>query len=392
MKKLALFIIAAVIIVCSFGLVGCGKDEKKSDDVVLADFEKWAPDFQIMRPMNNFGVVSQNSDTKYVKSGAYSAKLQPMGGYSKMTVPYVYFNFSSEHFDYDYTDMTEYEYISLHLYNAQSVDKTVDIGFITGIADISTAEKLKGMTVTLKPGWNEIDYFPELSLVNISYDVTGILGLYIEFENAGVRDKKDAPVYYLDDIVLHKAKNPIEVEDIVTLSEGEICDFEKTYQKYILSADVANPKCIPDMSVVTAESEGITAPSGSKVMKLVTRPGDAQNATWPKFTLPEKIVRKSGFMKIAKEKWGEYVFKFEVYAVGRAITFYPEFYSENGGNWTATNVAPKTGQWVTYEKSFTEFKDDVLANPGYIKIAWGEYPGTEELTFYFDNFRFEKKA
>lgn len=391
MKKLALFLIAAVMTISSLGLIGCGKKEEISQDVVLADFEQWAPDFQIMRPMNNFGAVSKNDTLDYVKSGSHSAKLQPMGGYSKMTVPYVYFNLVSEYFEYDYRDLTEYEYISLHIYNAQSVDKTMDVGLVTGIADINTTERLKGMSVTLKPGWNEVSYFPELSLINISYDVTNILGIYLEFENAGVREKKDAPVYYLDDIVLHKVKKPVEVEDIVTLSAGEICDFEKSYQKYILSTDVSNPKCVPTLSIVTAENEGIPAVSGSKVLKLVTRPGDSQNATWPKFTISEKIVRKSGYMKIPKEQWGEYVFRFEVYAVGRAITFFPEFYSENGGNWTATNVVPKTGQWVTYEKSFSEFKEDVLANPGYIKVAWGEYPGTDELTFYFDNFRFEKK-
>jgi hypothetical protein len=33
-----------------------------------------------------------------------------------------------------------------------------------------------------------------------------------------------------------------------------------------------------------------------------------------------------------------------------------------------------------------------VSDPGYIRIAWAEYVTGGEMTFYFDNFRYEKIA
>ena len=65
---------------CSAAFVGC--NEQKSSDgnkIVVADFEQWAPDFQLMKIYGRFGKVTRNSDKKYVNSGNYSAKLQIVG-------------------------------------------------------------------------------------------------------------------------------------------------------------------------------------------------------------------------------------------------------------------------------------------------------------------------
>ena len=396
MKKIFGLMLSFVLLFSLFSFVGCNENESKGDtqagEVVIADFEKWAPDFQIMRPMNSFGVVSVNEDPQYVHGGEASAKLQPMGGYSVQKVPYVYFPLSSELFSFNYCDFSLVDYITFFIYNAQDEAAALDFGLVTTIVDINNTERASGGTFQLQPGWNEIVYYPDLTIINLSYDITDIQGIYLGFENAGVRDPEDAPVFYLDDVVMRRLDEPVEVENIIELDEGEICDFEKAYQQYIITYDCPNTKCIPDMSIVEAAEYGLTAPSGEKVLRIVTKPGDATEGSWPRFTIPEKIVRESGFMNIPSEEWSEYRFCFEVYAETQNRTFFPEFYSQGGSNWTATNVSARRGQWVTYSVDFTNFSEDVVSNPGFIKIAWAEYIDAGELVFYFDNFRVEKKS
>ena len=55
--------------------VGCDKNTDNSNpggsdnQVVLADFEEWAPDFQLLRLREEFGAIDVNTDTAFVKSG-----------------------------------------------------------------------------------------------------------------------------------------------------------------------------------------------------------------------------------------------------------------------------------------------------------------------------------
>ena len=394
MKKIIGIILSITLLFSVVGLVACKNENSssKNQSVVLADFEQWAPDFQLMRPMNNFGVISVNEEAEYVHGGSASAKLQPMGGYSVMKDPYVYFPLSSDLFNYNYCDFTYVEYINFFVYNAEKEEIQMDVGLVTTIVDIANTEKTSGGKFMLKSGWNEIMYYPDLTTINLSYDVTDIQGFYIGFNNSGVRDPEEAPVLYLDDIIMHRVSKPIEIEDIIELDEGEICDFEKAYQNFIISYDCPNTKCIPEISIVKAADYNLSAPSGEKVLKIVTKPGDSFEASWPRFTIPEKIVRASGFMNLPKEEWENYQFCFEVYAETSEKTFFPEFYSQGGGNWSATSITARKGTWVSYKHDFSEFKEDVLSNPGFIKIAWGEYVDGGEQVFYFDNFRFEKKS
>lgn len=65
MKKMIALICALVMPVSA---AACGDpagedpDSDFEETVVLADFEEWAPDFQLLRPMNNFGAIDVNED------------------------------------------------------------------------------------------------------------------------------------------------------------------------------------------------------------------------------------------------------------------------------------------------------------------------------------------
>lgn len=405
MKTLKKIIGTVLIVVCLLGgtavFGGCAKKQLAvGDEVILANFEQWAPDFQILRVAKGFGAVTPNEDIRYVHGGKASAKLQPMGGYSQPTIPYLYFPLYSERFDYNHCNILQIDYVSMYLFNAQADERSVTVGLIASVIDIETVSMTGGKQFVLQPGWNEISYFPDPTLVNLAYDVKDVLGVYLEFANAGVREVSQAPIYYLDDVALYKNKKTDAVKDVVTLDEGEICDFEKAYQSFVISSEVTNASTTPDISVVRAADEGIEAAHGNKVLKVVTKPGSMKEASWPQIVLPEKLMRASGMMQVPEDKLGDYVFRFDVYVVDRPILFVVKHYSFGGGNYQPRNLANSTvgnqllavGKWVTYECGFNVLGKNITTNPGFLKIAWGEYVEDEELTFYFDNFRFEKKV
>ena len=82
MKKLFVSLLASIMAFSALAFTGCQKEEEETGtptQVVLADFEKFEPDFQLMRISKHFGAVTVNTDATYVKSGTTSAKVQPLG-------------------------------------------------------------------------------------------------------------------------------------------------------------------------------------------------------------------------------------------------------------------------------------------------------------------------
>lgn len=391
MKKLLSIILSAFILCTAAGaFAACGGEEQtqapQPRDVVLADFETWAPSFQLMRLINGFGKVTRNSDEQFVRSGEYSAKLQPLGYYAQTTSPYLYFPTYSLRFGRDETDFRSAESISASMYCAQPQGE-VTVGLIVSIASVYSAERVQETTFALKQGWNDIRYEIDLNILNIAYDVTLIQGVSFAFENAGSRDLADAPVYYMDDVVLHRAAENRELTDLVELGKYEICDFERLYQQYVISPSVDNPDCMPDIAVVTGE-DGVAPSSGSKMLKIVTYPGSTREGSWPRITIPEKIMQRV-FSSLTEEEKARGSVAFDVYnASDTPKIFYPEFYSEGGKDWDAHSFTSNPGRWVTFSVPISELNQRTVEMSGFWKIAWAEYLG-EAQTFYFDNFRIE---
>ena len=76
MKKTLVKILAGLLAVTgSLAAFGCGDrndtpTEERPAQYTLADFEAWAPDFQLCRISSTFGQVSMNTDPAYVRSGS----------------------------------------------------------------------------------------------------------------------------------------------------------------------------------------------------------------------------------------------------------------------------------------------------------------------------------
>ena len=207
--------IGILCVLMVFGLVaGCSKKEKpaskpeKSKDVVLADFEEWAPDFQTLRLRNEFGSIDVNTDADYVKSGKQSAALTVVGAEGSES-PWFFVNTVSTRFEYDYSDFSCIDNISAWFYNASDTEEQLHVGLITNVVSIIQSDIQKFDTFTLKPGWNEVVYQPDMNYIisAVGKDAyEGIKGIYFMFDNPHATARDNGKRFYVDDITLHYGK------------------------------------------------------------------------------------------------------------------------------------------------------------------------------------------
>lgn len=401
MKKSITAALLAGMMISAIPLASCEKDEKPAETssggdqiTVLADFESWNPSFSLCRILGGFGKVTENTDERYVKTGKASAKLQPLGYYATPSQPFLYFPTYSQAYGRDITDFSKVKRVSAWLYCEGETGK-VEMGLISSIASVNSAERVQQKTFNLRHGWNELVYEPDLNVLNIAYDITMIQGVSFAFENAGSRDLADAPVFYLDDVEITEAAEPREITDVVELNPYEICDFERLYQNYVVAPDADNPpQYSPDLSRVGEQEDTdgalITPSSGGKMLQVITHPGEKYQASWSRFTIPEKIMQKA-FAALTEEEKSSAKIQFDVYnASDIPMIFYPEFYTAGGKDWQAFNVVAAEHRWVTFSLPLSKLNARTVETPGFLKIAWGEYVGGDQ-TFYFDNFRIALK-
>ena len=397
MKKITTVLMTLPLFLSTFAFGGC--DDKKNGEarpekIVLCDFEQFEPDFQLMRLMNSFGAVNVNKDAQYVKSGETSAKLQPIGNYSSKTQPYAYIKTQSDRFEYDYTDFTWVKSISMWLYNTQETPQKVEVGLISIINNFNSVGKTACSTYMVDSGWNKIVVYPDYDKLSFSMNVSSVQGVYFGFDNAGVRDPEEGPVYYLDDVVLNMNQEQATIDTDYELDEGEIANFERDYQAGMVSYATPTDRPAPDVFVVDASSEGIGAAKGAKVLKVVAKKG----AGWPSIIIPQKIMEASGFAKIPQTEWANYVFRCDVYMASK-LQLYTTIYSSTGTCEAKQipNTNSKTGEWLSMSIGFnnvisTNEKHNarIFEKPGKWTVSWGGFTDEEEKVFYLDNFRFEK--
>ena len=398
MKKVLSLLTAVPLMLSAFAFVGCKEktEESGNKQVVLCDFERFEPDFQLMRLMNSFGAVNVNKDAQYVKSGETSAKLQPIGNYSTQTDPYAYIKTQSDRFKYDYTDFTWVNSVSMWIYNTQETKQKMEVGLISIINNFNSVGKTACSTYELETGWNKVVVYPDYDKLSFTMDVTSVKGVYIGFKNAGVRDPEEGPVYYLDDVTLNMANEQIKIDTDYELDEGEVANFEYDYQAGMVSYTTPVDRIAPDVFVVDASSEGIGASDGAKVLKVVAKKGKG----WPAVVIPQKIMEASGFAKIPENERANYVFRCDVYMASK-LQLYTTIYSSTGTCEAKQipNTATTTGKWMTMSIGFnnvisTNEKHNarIFEKPGKWSVSWGGFDDEEEKVFYLDNFRYEKIA
>jgi hypothetical protein len=233
--------------------------------------------------------------------------------------------------------------------------------------------------------------------------------IYLAFENAGTRNVEEAPVYYLDDVTLRYTNEKQTVTDLVEFDDGEICDFEKLYQQYVIQKIVPSTKAYlsPEISVVKAENEVLSqdetsgektvlnATSGEYVLKCV--PVKSQTIVddygYPGIDVPAAIMERTKLTELNKSEYSEYNICFDVLNFSsKEIKIYVSFYEKN--KWivqTFTKDVP-VNEWTTVSVKLSDIdatKID-LSKMGTFRTTWREYDDVDDRILFFDNFRIER--
>ena len=397
LKKWASSILASLLIISACPLAGCKQDEtseteqKAPEQIVLADFEKFEPDFQLIRLSKFFGAVNVNTNPKYVKSGKTSAKVQPLGHVPSKSEPMMFFPLSSATYEYDYKDFAYFDNVNMWVYNAESETIEVEIGFVEKMVDIKDYVTIPGEVNRLKPGWNRIVYYPDLNSLNLVCDVTNFLGVYLRFKNTPSYELDDAPVLYIDDVCLKKLPEKQVINEVIQLDKGEILNFDKEWQQSVLIVNAPNVETTPEINIVRASEENIALMDDGRtedyMLKVVTKASEYSG--WLSFEIPAKVIQKSGATGIPKAERSRYNLCFDVYAVDGDKWFYPDFGIPMWANWYGTNHESKAGTWTTFRQNLTLIPSSIYGSLASVRISWSEYAEGGDMTFYFDNFRLE---
>lgn len=426
MKKLINILLALILGLSTIAFGGCKtatQSGKKNDsEIILADFEQWAPDFQLISLHNKFGKITRNEDAKYVKSGKYSAKLQPVGGLVAKTKPLMFIPLSSNRFDFSYKDLTEYEEIYAYMYNASDKDLSVTIGFASG-RSTNAVGALEGETINLPAGkWTRVSYYYDIDMVGLQADVTEIAGVYFMFENSGVTYPDDAPSIYLDDVTIVKTATKRNLSNVIVLEKSqsgnanfisELIDFEKPYQKYVCLTERSGiPEETFEMSIVNASDYNLEATSGKKVLRILKHAGSAASGATNNVIIPEVIFKKAGIQNIPENEWDSTYICFDycyttkdarvgglswwVFTEGMQNRLHPYHYeSGEWKSWTPIRY-DHPDSWKTFRYSLYELthpngkiKKDYVERPGGIMLSLN-FNSNVDVEIFMDNFRLEK--
>lgn len=393
MKAIKTIISVLLAAACALPFAACAqKTETVTDpaklDVNFAGFESWEDGFQLARIFDGFGRVSRNTDPSYVKTGTGSCRLDPIGYAGAKTIPLMYFPTVSQTLGYDYSDFTYADYISVEIYNASGEEKTIHAGLVGKVASISAIDRVNDTSLLLREGWNTCYIDVDPGIVAISADLTDIQGIYFMFDNSGEMDVTEStPKYYLDDIRIIKKDEPSDSEIHFSLDPYEICNFEKSYQKYVVTteADV-------DLSVADASEYGIAAASGNKVLRALFHGSDT--GYWKNIKITEKLIQSTEISGMTSEQAQNAYLCFDVYnnyADLSSIRIVLDYTTgQSMSTFLSTGVDAIYGTWAHYEYCLGDVyavNTDFLENPGALLISFKDVAGEREM--FFDNFRIE---
>lgn len=358
--------------------------EVKEGEVLFADFETWAPNFQLCRISTNFGKVSMNSDAEYVKTGKRSARIDPVGN------GWMYFSTFSENFEYDYTDFTRVDCIRMEMYNPQSTEETVSVGLVSEPYGLDKFNRAGGKEFTLKPGWNTLDYYIDPVLVSVIADLSNIRGIYMIFDPLFLYEiTETTPRYYLDTIRFRYKEEAHVVTSTFEFAENEIMNFEKFYESNFYLNEFGI-----DMKMVKPGDYGVNSVSGSKALRMVL-PASATGSWRYYFEMVGPYIRKSPLGSLTDQQFENGYFCYDVYN-GSNSSYNTVAIFENGTGKNEYKVAtfPEVGKWTTFRFKLTDIEE---AMPG-----WREDIGdfalsildnqNVERVLFVDNFRLEFDA
>ena len=393
MKKKILSLILALFTSFTCALVACNSPEEKVEDTTTNAVEEVKPLYTFEEGLFNvrmamwFGDIQLNKDPKYVFKGEKSIKLSPT---NQLATPYMYLPLQSNLLGFSYTEILKIKSYKLAVYAEENV--TIGLGlYFDKRADYRGPEQ----KYTLGAGWNEITYYPQYAIMDMQYTVTDCKGLYIMFYEQEVM-----PVVYLDDVNIVLSETTLSPEKLMVLKRTdtyfEICDFENAYQ-HLMTITQAGQAKAPSVGIVDAKDYGITAPSGSRVLRveLFDKEGATNSCSWTKWGFVPALIEEINFGQF-KGHLDEYVLKFETYrdfeltgAVYENLVEINAYYNGYGvQDWAGATIIEK-GAWQTDAIPLSTFANFVDSQYSFW-LSFIERGGSGSRVYYFDNFRIEK--
>lgn len=400
MKKLSKILSLLLCGLLSVGVCACDSKEPEGPgevpetpaSIVYADFERWAPDFQLIRMTPYSGALHINKDTKYAKD-SQSLLIHPLGRYTSGDNATFIFPTYSEMFEFDYRDFRRTTSISFEFYNAEEQAQNVAVGLTPTIFSTESFAFTKLEWHELAPNaWTTVTYEVDTRLLGFVYDVTSIAGFYMTFENAGSRDEEDAPDIYLDNIVLHRlTHDPVETESFV-LGDMEYLDFEDTLQNGMIEL---GGRAGQDAYIVKAADEVIDgtplkATSGENVLKMEFMPVAQTTGNFSYVRFSNIVAQNSMFAKISDEEAQNMVISLDIYNANDQTTYIEfDFMLHDDCIFGGFDLAPHSWTTVRYrlDEVLSKYKD--FAQYGKLRFVMSEFTGEKSKVFYLDNIRFE---
>lgn len=406
MKKILSILLVTLI---TFGVASCkkgnnDKNVKKTNTVILCDFES-RNEVRKITFGNYFGKNEINSDKNFVISGDNSLKVMPMGyGLGDATGGYPYINFDTKYLndsDSDYGNFELVEYVMLDVYNDNNDEKTLSVSLTD-----DNSQRTPDTEFVLSPkAWTRIAYDTNRANLSLTFDISRIKTVTVSF--TPTRFDETPPVFYLDRYAYRYTDEKAETE--IVLDKDEICSFDKDYQAYATVSSImgggGSRVCVPSMSINTSPR---FAKSGSS-LRIFMGHGKAQDASWPYFTLSEKIIRSIDFTKYGMND--EIVC--DIYN-DSTTSFRLEtkcgIHDENSlvdGAFAVNNWLIKSKEWTECRIKLSEIVSKVVVgtdannHPVYatdtsvlkdmseLLFCWGEFPG-EDRVIYLDSIRVER--
>lgn len=402
-------LLAGLLALCMAGAVcaGCEVAEEEetkpaetpSNVIMVNDFERFDTCFSPMRAANYFGIVNMNKDARYVKSGAASAQLKPMGDWfeSPNAKPTLRIPFDMKKKGVDYGDFRKVVMLTAELYNASDFDVTCR-AYLSYTGGYTAGRE----TVLAKNAWTRLTYSIDRALLDITGDITEIGDFNLEFpvvEKDGV-----VPELYLDDLKLittADAFQPIQMN----FEPDHILDFEENWEVMVMPTTSGNGYFDPKLSLNTDARYASGQKGNSLKVDFVGKDDSVTTWSYAGFYLPRAVLKNSGF----DQKKGTDTFSFDVYNACSTRQRLMVALNNDAGKpfFKDIYIYLNPNEWRTITYTFTElnkgypgetppasYGDGATASGGgtekiaSIYMHW-DYFGTDpgERTLYFDSFR-----
>ena len=410
MKKLKKILALGLGLLFAFGAVACANNNNDNGDepvveipetIVYADFETWAPDFQLIRVQKLAGVINVNYNSAFAKSGQ-SMKINPIGEFKQKDIGRFLFPLSSKLFEFDYRNFSTVDTITFEFYNDSEREVKVSVGLTPTISSINEHTYTPYQWQKLAPkSWTTVTYKVDARALSMLYDIKKIEGFYMAFENMREsRDESLAPDIYLDDIVIHNFKYVPPMNETINLAKMEYLDFEDPLQVNALSArgDVTR---LPILDIIKASEVQyndlpLTATSGENILKIEwQRAADDMTVTGDDYEclyFTELIAQNTFLATLKPEELNNLVFCVDFFnACDKDMSIEFDFGQSEESMPYTWDLKP--GKWYTMRYTMA----DVYARfPDWHEYGWVRFvmPAyntkySKNKIFYVDNMHFE---